>query len=91
MRNWDLWGPLLLCLVLAIVLSRSAASKVTYDATGHAKDSQSAVVFASVFVIVWVGAAVISFNSRLLGARLLSPLLVRVRVRVHVRVRVRVL
>lgn len=69
MRNWDLWGPLLLCLVLAIVLSRSAASKVTYDATGHAKDSQSAVVFASVFVIVWVGAAVISFNSRLLGGQ----------------------
>merc|ERR1712070_542051 len=68
MRNWDLWGPLLLCLVLAIILSRSA-SKVTYDATGHAKDSQSAVVFASVFVIVWVGAAVISINSRLLGGQ----------------------
>ena len=41
LRNWDLWGPLLLCLALSIILSLTAP-----------KD-QSALVFAAVFVIVW--------------------------------------
>merc|ERR1712078_749077 len=67
MRNWDLWGLLVLCLLLAIILSRSAAGKISaYDVRG---ENQAAVVFASVFVIVWVGAAVISVNSRLLGGQ----------------------
>jgi len=57
-----------LCLLLAVILSRSAATGPQYDSLGHIRESQSAVVFASVFVIVWCGAAIISFNSRLLGA-----------------------
>ncbi|MES1916623.1 MAG: hypothetical protein MHM6MM_008429 [Cercozoa sp. M6MM] len=59
LRSWDLWGPLLLCLLLAISLSWSQA-----DA------DQKALVFAAVFVIVWVGAAVVTLNAQLLGGRL---------------------
>lgn len=43
LREWDLWGPLLVCLLLSSVLSLSAPG-----------DSAS-LVFAAVFVIVWAG------------------------------------
>ena len=39
LRNWDLWGPLLLCLQLSIMLSLSAPP------------SQEMIIFASVFFI----------------------------------------
>ena len=55
LRNWDLWGPLLLCLTLSILLSVSAPV------------GQASLVFASVFVIVWAGAAVVTVNAQLLG------------------------
>jgi hypothetical protein len=58
LRDWDLWGPLLLCLVLSIITSASAP------------EGQTSLVFASVFVLVWVGAAVVTINAQLLGANL---------------------
>lgn len=58
LRDWDLWGPLLLCLLLAATLSISAET------------SQAAVIFAAVFVIVWVGAGVVTFNAKLLGGNI---------------------
>jgi len=58
LRNWDLWGPLLLCLVLSILLSMSAPV------------GQASLVFASVFVIVWAGAAVVTVNAQLLGGQI---------------------
>ncbi|KAJ1654500.1 hypothetical protein IWQ61_005585 [Dispira simplex] len=58
LREWDLWGPLLLCLWLAIVMSLQAP------------DQQSAAVFTGVFVIVWCGAAVVTLNSKLLGGKI---------------------
>eukprot|EP01111_Echinosteliopsis_oligospora_P009748 TRINITY_DN2913_c0_g1_i1.p1 TRINITY_DN2913_c0_g1~~TRINITY_DN2913_c0_g1_i1.p1 ORF type:complete len:217 (-),score=42.38 TRINITY_DN2913_c0_g1_i1:521-1117(-) len=58
LRDWDLWGPLLLCLTLAIVLSVEAP------------DDDAALVFAIVFVIVWAGAAVVTLNAQLLGGTL---------------------
>ena len=51
----DLWGPLLVCLSLSSILA--------YTAPG---DSAS-LVFAAVFVIVWVGAAAVTVNAQLLG------------------------
>ena len=54
----DLWGPLLLCLLLASTLSISASSK------------QSALIFAAVFVLVWVGAGIITLNAALLGGQI---------------------
>ncbi|ETV75743.1 hypothetical protein H257_10117 [Aphanomyces astaci] len=56
LRDWDLWGPLLVCLTLSIMLSISAPT------------NQSAMVFTGVFVVVWAGAAVVTINAQLLGS-----------------------
>ncbi|TPX69946.1 hypothetical protein SpCBS45565_g02123 [Spizellomyces sp. 'palustris'] len=55
LRDWDLWGPLLLCLALSIRLSIMAPQ------------AQKPQVFTAIFVIVWCGAAVVTLNSKLLG------------------------
>ncbi|KAI8138455.1 Yip1 domain-containing protein [Fennellomyces sp. T-0311] len=55
LRDWDLWGPLILCLALAIILS------------GGAEEDQAVSIFTGVFVIVWLGAAVVTLNAKLLG------------------------
>ncbi|KAK9722001.1 hypothetical protein K7432_003009 [Basidiobolus ranarum] len=57
LKDWDLWGPLLLCLVLAIMLSLMAPAE------------QSASVFTGIFVIIWFGAAVVTLNAKLLGGK----------------------
>ncbi|KAI8984176.1 hypothetical protein BDF20DRAFT_369905 [Mycotypha africana] len=55
LKDWDLWGPLLLCLDLAIMLSSSVPA------------SQSVPIFTGIFVLVWVGAIVVTINAKLLG------------------------
>ena len=57
LKDWDLWGPLLLCLGLSLSLSLNAS------------ENQSALVFATVFVLVWVGSAVVTLNAALLGGK----------------------
>ncbi|KAH9807743.1 Yip1 domain-containing protein [Melampsora americana] len=57
LRDWDLWGPLVACLGLAVALSI------------HAPPQQSLSVFTGVFVIVWVGSLVVTLNARLLGGK----------------------
>ncbi|XP_057312814.1 protein YIPF6-like [Hydractinia symbiolongicarpus] len=54
LRDWDLWGPLILCIILATLLQSS-------------HDSDGSPEFAQVFVIVWIGASVVTVNSKLLG------------------------
>ena len=58
LRNWDLWGPLLLCLQLSIMLSLSAPP------------SQEMIIFASVFFIFWIGSGVVTLNCQLLGGKI---------------------
>ncbi|RKP09124.1 putative terbinafine resistance locus protein YIP1 [Thamnocephalis sphaerospora] len=58
LRNWDLWGPLMLCLSLAILLSLSAPTE------------QSAAIFTGIFVIIWCGSAVVTLNAKLLGGQI---------------------
>lgn len=58
LRDWDLWGPLVLCLALSIILSSRAPA------------DQTALVFAAVFVIIWLGAAVVTVNAVLLGGNI---------------------
>jgi len=58
LRNWDLWGPLILCLMLAATLSFTAP------------DNQAALIFSAVFVIVWCGAGVVALNAALLGGKI---------------------
>lgn len=60
-RDWDLWGPLFLCLLLALTLSVEASPNVDMQ-------ESATLVFAQVFVVVWVGAAVVTLNAQLLGA-----------------------
>lgn len=58
LRDWDLWGPLILCVLLAMMLQ------------GHKvvdSNNDGGPQFAEVFVVVWVGSAVITVNSKLLG------------------------
>ncbi|XP_044538407.1 protein YIPF6 [Gracilinanus agilis] len=57
LRDWDLWGPLVLCVSLALMLQ------------GGSVDSKEdgGPQFAEVFVIIWFGAVVITLNSKLLG------------------------
>jgi len=57
LKDWDLWGPLILCLALGIMLSV------------HAPPSQSLGVFTGVVVIVSVGSLVVTLNAKLLGGR----------------------
>ena len=54
-RNWDLWGPFIFCLMLAVVLSSAT----------NADDKT--LLFEIVFIIVWLGGAIIALNGQLLG------------------------
>jgi len=55
LKDWDLWGPLVLCLSLAVILSFKAPT------------DQASLVFAAVFCAVWVGGTVVTINAQLLG------------------------
>jgi len=54
-RDWDLWGPLVFCLVLSLLMSFGAS------------ENQSQVVFTGIFSMVWLGEAVCTLNLKLLG------------------------
>jgi len=64
LRDWDLWGPLLICMFLSVFLYLGPGNS---NANG---DGQNAAVFAASFVIVWAGSAVITLNALLLGGTL---------------------
>lgn len=57
-RDWDLWGPLIFCLLLSLLLS------------WQAKPDQRDVVFSGVFAIVWIGEAVVTLQIKLLGGNM---------------------
>eukprot|EP00123_Amoebidium_parasiticum_P000593 comp11436_c0_seq1/m.5850 comp11436_c0_seq1/g.5850 ORF comp11436_c0_seq1/g.5850 comp11436_c0_seq1/m.5850 type:complete len:213 (-) comp11436_c0_seq1:547-1185(-) len=58
LRDWDLWGPLVLCVTLALLIRQGAA------------EEQKTLVFTSVFVIIWVGCIIVTVNAQLLGGTL---------------------
>ena len=51
LREWDLWGPLILCTIMATILQGHTDESGTDLGDGGPQ-------FAEVFVIVWVGAMV---------------------------------
>lgn len=55
----DLWGPLILCTFMATILQGSSDSH-----------NDGGPEFAQVFVIVWIGAMVVTMNSKLLGGNM---------------------
>lgn len=54
-RQWDLWGPLLFTIMLAGVLCMKSKEKTE--------------TFTLIFVIFWVGSALVHFNANLLGVK----------------------
>uniref|UniRef100_A0A7S0VU54 Protein YIPF n=1 Tax=Hemiselmis tepida TaxID=464990 RepID=A0A7S0VU54_9CRYP len=62
LRNWDLWGPLFLCLILAILLSIDES-----EGGLPSNHDRPAAVFSSLLVMVAVGAIVVTVNAKLLG------------------------
>ncbi|KAN0076509.1 putative nuclear protein export protein Yrb2 [Elaphomyces granulatus] len=58
LRDWDLWGPLIFCLLLSMFLSM------------RAHDDQSSLVFSGVFSIIWIGEAVVTLQIKLLGGNI---------------------
>lgn len=62
LKEWDLWGPLVLCTFMAMVLQGSA------DRADSTNDGGPE--FAEVFVIVWIGSMIVTLNSKLLGGNI---------------------
>lgn len=62
LKEWDLWGPLLLCTTMATILQTTSEGDKSGDAGGPE--------FAEVFLIVWFGAAIVTINSKLLGGQI---------------------
>jgi len=59
LRDWDLWGPLLICVVLAFLMQGSDSDSTSSD--------DSYPEFADIFIIFWIGSIVVTVNSKLLG------------------------
>ncbi|XP_071951474.1 protein YIPF6-like [Antedon mediterranea] len=55
LREWDLWGPLILCTLLAMMLQASDEKKTEQPQ------------FSEVFVLVSFGSVIVTLNSKLLG------------------------
>ena len=66
LKDWDLWGPLILCLTLAILLSSQTSPATKLDPKLTQADD-SGLVFGAVFIVTWCGAAVVTMNAKLLG------------------------
>lgn len=58
LRDWDMWGPLIFCLVLSTLLSLGR------------NDEQTDIVFSGVFAIIWIGEAVVTLQIKLLGGNM---------------------
>ncbi|KAK3950126.1 hypothetical protein QBC32DRAFT_218077 [Pseudoneurospora amorphoporcata] len=58
LRDWDLWGPLIFCLLLSTLLSF------------RSREQQRAIVFSGVFAMVWIGEAVVTAQIKLLGGNI---------------------
>mmetsp|Transcript_84996 Transcript_84996/g.183257 ORF Transcript_84996/g.183257 Transcript_84996/m.183257 type:complete len:127 (+) Transcript_84996:151-531(+) len=55
LRQWDLWGPLLICILLSFVL--------TIRDTDNTDKK-----FSLIFCVMWIGSAVVTVNAQLLKA-----------------------
>lgn len=58
LRDWDLWGPLTLCVFLAILLQ------------GNSSVDENAPEFASLFALFAVGAIMVTINTKLLSGNI---------------------
>jgi len=68
LKEWDLWGPLILCTFMATILQSHIDDDHEHGLKGSGGDGGPE--FAEVFVIVWVGALVVTLNTKLLGGHI---------------------
>ncbi|KAG5668084.1 hypothetical protein PVAND_016039 [Polypedilum vanderplanki] len=61
LKSWDLWGPLVLCTFMATILQGN---------TENSRNNDGGPEFAEVFVIVWIGAMIVTLNTKLLGGQI---------------------
>ncbi|XP_011315557.1 protein YIPF6 [Fopius arisanus] len=61
LKEWDLWGPLVLCTFMAMILQGSDYRDDVNDGGPQ---------FAEVFVLVWIGSMIVTLNSKLLGGNI---------------------
>lgn len=54
-QQWDLWGPLIFCLMISTALSMLAPN------------NQSSIVFSGIFCVIWLGQVIVTLNIKLLG------------------------
>ena len=52
----DLWGPLILCLLLALTVSFTSS-----------KDKET--IFGTIFFIIWIGGLIVTLNAKFLGGQ----------------------
>ena len=57
LKQWDLWGPFIICLLLGTILCFTTKKN-------------SGLVFSMIFIIMWIGAIIVTMNSSLLGGKL---------------------
>ncbi|KAL5011766.1 hypothetical protein ScPMuIL_010317 [Solemya velum] len=62
LKEWDLWGPLILCTIMAMMLQGSTEKLDKLNDGGPE--------FAEVFLIYWLGAVVVTLNTKLLGGNI---------------------
>ena len=58
LQDWDLWGPLIFCLLLGLVLSWTN------------KRQNGGMIFILIFGLVWLGGLIVSLNSQFLGVNI---------------------
>lgn len=71
-RDWDLWGPLVICLSLAIILSVDVGDLTLLhwvQLTQQAPKEQAMQVFSLVISLIAIGSVVVTINSKLLGGK----------------------
>lgn len=61
LRDWDLWGPLLMCFLLAVTVGLSVSNTNV--------PGRKSLMFAVVFIIVSAGSLVVTLNAKFLGGR----------------------
>ena len=57
LKQWDLWGPLFICIFFSLCLALTSSSDANDDD------------FVNVFLLFWIGGCLVSLNCRLLGAK----------------------
>ncbi|KEP60869.1 UNVERIFIED_CONTAM: Yip1 domain-containing protein [Hammondia hammondi] len=79
LKQWDLWGPLILCLFLSVILYIQASwspafasetSQLSPDAQRAQTRERQRIAFSLVYVFVSLGASVVTVNAKLLGSKI---------------------